>query len=74
MRLALVMIPAAAAGCIPKHTADDAHDAWCADAAVIALDESCRAAVEAVSVKDRGAVLAACVTLIDIQAESCGDD
>ena len=73
MRLALVLIPIAVAGCIPKQTAQDASDAWCHDAAVIALDESCRAAVEAVSVRDRGAVLAACVTLIDIQAESCGD-
>jgi hypothetical protein len=71
-----VLIPIAVAGCIPKQTARDARDArdaWCHDAAIVALDESCRSAVEAVSVRDRGAVLAACVTLTDIQAESCGD-
>ena len=54
-------------------TSADARAAYCSDAAVIALDESCRAAIKAAKPAQRSAVANACFTLIDVQALTCGD-
>jgi hypothetical protein len=73
--LGALLVLLAVSGCErqePK-TAADARKAFCTDAAVVAVDEGCRLAVTSAKEADRGAVLLACGTLIDVQAEVCGD-
>jgi anti-sigma factor RsiW len=67
--LALLLV-----GCSPSReplTAADAKRAFCSDAGVIAVDESCKAAVYAVPADDRDRVVEACGTLIDVQTAVC---
>lgn len=65
--LALLLV-----GCTAR-PARTPHDVFCSDAGVVAVDESCRAAVGAVDAKQRPLVLEACETLVEAQALTCGD-
>jgi hypothetical protein len=54
-------------------TPANARSVYCSDASVIALDESCKAAIYAAKPAQRAAVVDACSTMIDLQALTCGD-